>query len=720
MKNIHLLLISAALMLFACSPKTGKTTSAPTPVASTGTAPKIPLPTGNIRKGAPKAGDAPKIQIGKAETVQLDNGLTLIVVENHKLPRVSFRLFVDNDPVLEKDAAGYLDMFGDLLAKGTNSRTKAQIDEEIDFIGASLSSNPNGVGGSCLSKHTEKLLDIMSDVVLNPTFPAEELDKAKKRAESALAQNKNDASAIASNVTAVLRYGKSHPYGEVMTDATLAKVNIDQIKNHYKTYFKPNISYLVVTGDITKAKAEKLVKNYFGKWQKGEVPTHTYGLPRPPEKTQVDFVHKPGAVQSVINITYPIELQPGQPDVIRSQVANSIFGGYFNSRINANLREGHGWTYGARSSLQPDELIGSFNASASVRNAVTDSSVIELLKEMDRMRNEKVSASELQVVKNVLMGNFSQSLEQPGTVANFALNTARYKLPADYYEKYLENLQAVTPEEVLMMSKKYIRPDRAHIVVVGNKDDVSDRLKQFSAEGKVNFFDAYGNPVKMSNATLPPDMTADKVIDDYINAIGGKANILKITDVYTASTIKMRGPELGVKIWQKGNAKSATEMTMNGQVLSKRVYDSGKAEESGMGGARRTIESSSDLLDMKEQANICKEATYKSEGYVLTLKGLEEVNGSNAYIIEVKRPDGSVRTEYYDMKSSLKVREISAQPGPTGEPVNVITDFADYKATNGVMFPNTVTISGLMNVPMKGTVTEIKVNAGIDDAQFKL
>ncbi|MBK9337246.1 MAG: insulinase family protein [Lewinellaceae bacterium] len=259
-------------------------------------APVIPVPAGDVRKKSPKEGSAPKIQIGKAETSKLSNGLTVIVVENHKLPRVSFRVFADFDPVQEKDAAGYADMAGELLSKGTTSRTKSQLDEEVDFIGASLSSDANGVSGACLAKHTDKLLGLMSDVLLNPTFPAEELDKAKRRAESGLASAKDNAEAIAGNVGKVLRYGKNHPYGENMTEETLAKITLDQIKNYHATYFKPNIAYLVIVGDINKADAIAKAEKYFGKWKAGDVPKHQYATPKQPEKTQVDFVHKTGAV----------------------------------------------------------------------------------------------------------------------------------------------------------------------------------------------------------------------------------------------------------------------------------------------------------------------------------------------------------------------------------------------------------------------------------------
>lgn len=708
----------------ACSPKTADKTTATKPApgnapsASLGKAPQIPIPSGDVRKKAPVAGTAPMIQIGNAETFKLDNGLTVILVENHKLPKVSYRIFVDYDPVLEKEAAGYLDMTGELLSKGTKTRTKAQIDEQVDFLGASLFSDANGVNGSCLSKHSDKLLTIMADVLLNPTFPQEELDKAKKRAESGLASQKDDANAIAGNVASILRYGKDHPYGEIMTNATLSKINLDQIKNHYNNYFKPNIAYLVVTGDVTKAQVEKQAKQFFGKWSKGEVPAHVYGIPRAPEKTVVDFVHKPGAVQSVLNITYPVDLQPGTPDVIRSRVANSVLGGYFNSRLNANLREGHGWTYGSSSSLNPDKLVGSFNASASVRNAVTDSSIIEALKEMRKLSDEKVGKEELQVVKNVMAGNFSRSLEEPGTVATFALNTARYKLPADYYEKYLEILQNVSAEEVQAMAKKYIRADRAHILVVGNKDDVADRVKQFSADGKINYYDAYGNPVKMTSNALPPGLTAEQVIEDYLNAIGGRAKINEIKDLQSTATMQVRGPAFGIKTYQKGGDKIAIEMSMNGQTMNKQVYDGVQGAQSAMG-QTEALEGEQ-LGDLKEQAMFSKEAGYKMGGYKLMLKGIEEVNGSNAYWVEVERPDGKKISEYYDTKTSLKVREISNGKGMDGSPSLQTVEMSEYQEANGVKIPRVMTISGVFPVPFKVTVTELKVNGGVEDTVFKL
>lgn len=713
-KISYIAAVALALFAAACTPKAGeKVVQKPV-----GAAPSIPMPSGDVRKEAPKAGAAPTIQIGKAETFQLENGLRVILVENHKLPRVSFQIFVDNDPVMEKNAAGYLDLMGELLSKGTLNRSKSQIDEEVDYIGASLSTNANGVNGACLSKYSEKMLDLMSDVLLRPTFPKDEFEKAKTRTLSGLAQSKEDANTIAANVGSRLRYGKNHPYGEFATEETIKNVTPDQIKQHYATYFKPNIAYFVVVGDITRAKTEQYAKKYFGKWERSEsVPKSQYVLPRPPEKTQVEFVHKAGAVQSVVNITYPVELMPGTADAIRGRLMNTILGGYFNSRVNANLREGHGWTYGARTTLRPDELVGSFIANASVRNAVTDSSIIEFMKEMELLRTEKVKNSELQVVKNVLTGQFSQSLEEPGTVAEFALTTARLNLPADYYEKYLSNLQAVTPEEVLLTAKKYIRPDRAHILVVGNRDDVADRLKQFDTDGKIDFLDAWANPVKTINTNLPPGMTAEKVIEDYLQAIGGKANIAAIQNVQTTAVMKTRGMEITIVEAKKDGAKLSQEMLMNGQSMGKTIMSDGKARQTGVGGAARDVEGV-ELADLKEQALAVKEAAYSA--YKLTLKGIDEIEGKAAYIIEVERPGGKKSTEYYDVTTSLKLREVSIDTGADGQMKTLINDFSDFREVNGVKFPFEALSTGIFPTPVKIVVSDLKVNAGVPDDVFMI
>jgi hypothetical protein len=277
-------------------------------------------------------------------------------------------------------------------------------------------------------------------------------------------------------------------------------------------------------------------------------------------------------------------------------------------------------------------------------------------------------------------------------------------------------VQAVTPDEVKNMAQKYISPDRAHILVVGNKEEVADRLKQFSADGKINFFDIYGNPVEDVKVAIPAGLTAQQVVDDYVNAIGGLAAIQKLKDLESNATVALGpGMNMAINTQQKGNNKVAVDVTMNGQSMSKQIFDGTKGLASGPAGAAELT--GKDLEDIKEQAQFCKEAAYQSKGYNLTLKGVENIEGKNAYSVLVKRPDGKESTEYYDMTTSLKVREVSVT-GDGDEAATISTDFADYKPVGGVQMPHTITINGAMPIPLKAVVTDIKVNQGIDDKVF--
>ncbi|MFT5168927.1 MAG: zinc protease, partial [Saprospiraceae bacterium] len=338
MKNIFFLSFFALILFSACSPKTGEVTKKSSELQIK-TAEMIADMGEDFRTKSPTPGPAPKIQLGSYEQFELGNGLKVIVVENNKLPRVTFSLSLEADPFMENDHIGAAEIAGQLMSHGTTTRTKAQIDEEVDFMGATLNSSFSGMYAASLKKHTDNLLQVMSDVLLNPGFSAEEFEKVKKQTLSGLASSKDDPNAIAGNVASVLRYGKDHPYGEIVTEETVANITLDNCKDYYKNYYRPNVAYLVVVGDIKTKDAKTLVEKYFSKWQKEIVPTFDFVKPVMPETTTIDFVNKPGAVQSVINVTYPIEFQTGSPDAIKAAVMNTLLGGFFRSRLNGNLRE---------------------------------------------------------------------------------------------------------------------------------------------------------------------------------------------------------------------------------------------------------------------------------------------------------------------------------------------------------------------------------------------
>ncbi|MCD6333061.1 MAG: insulinase family protein [Bacteroidales bacterium] len=448
------------------------------------------------RTHAPEPGKAKKLELGNYNTFKLDNGLTVILVQNHKLPTVSFSLQLDYDPVLEGAKSGTASLAGSLLRSGTVNRTKQEIDEAVDFIGATLNTSSSDIYAAGLKKHTDELLDVMTDILYHPVFPVKEFEKQKKQTLSALKLNSTDAGTIAATVANVLRFGKDHPYGEPVTEETIGQVTLDGVKSFYHTYFRPNVAYLIMIGDLTAGESRKLAQTYFSSWEQATVPSHAYPDPKPISGVRVAVVDKPGAVQSVVKITWPLKLKPGDPEEIPAKMMNNILGGgVFSGRLMMNLREDKAYTYGATSGLHSDRLIGYFEAGAQVAKAVTDSAITQFFYEIRRMRDEPVSPEDLQLNKNVIAGQFARSLENPQTVASFALNTIRYHLPQDYYATYLEKMDRVTVPDIQQSARKYLHPDSCIVLVVGASQALAGKLKQFATGGTVEFYDRYGNPV---------------------------------------------------------------------------------------------------------------------------------------------------------------------------------------------------------------------------------
>ncbi len=662
------------------------------------------------RSKPPKPGPAPAIQLGKYDTFELPNGLKVFVIENDKLPRVAFYLVINRTPILQGDETGYISAVGKLLGTGTKTRTKDQIDNQVDFIGASLSTSSKGVFAMALKDHAATLLDLMSDIVKNSVFKQSELDKIKLRMKSDLEASKDDPDAISGVVGDVLRYGKNYPYGEVMTEKTIQNISLKKCEDYYSTYFHPNDSYLAVVGDISNDEAKSLVEKYFGDWQKGNIPKFTYKTPEPPSQREVVIVDRPNAVQSSINITYPVQLLPGSKDIISAGVMNTILGGD-SFRLFQDLRENHGYTYGAYSGLSSDEQVGSFDASANVRNDVTDSSVARILFEMNRIRKEKVSMDELQRAKNYISGNFAISLEQPQTIAAFAINIAKYNLPQDYYENYLKNIADVSPEDIKKEADKYILPDNSYVLVVGNADQVAKGLAHF---GPVKYYDTFGNIVDTTKSTIPEGLTAEKVIDHYIDAIGGKENLRKVKDRTTEMTGSVQGMAVSMVIYQKAPDKMMQEVSAG--AMKQDIYFNGKTGLMKISG--RSIEvKGSELEKLRYESMLDLLTHIRTSGIKLKLEDIEKVNGKEAYKIDMILPSGTKWIQYYDTQTWLKVKESKAITVPQGT-FTQDTFFDDYRDVDGVKYPFSLKQT-LGPQHLDFVVTSIKVNTGLKDNIFE-
>lgn len=708
--NKVIALVAIAALFYQCSPKT-------TDVAMDKAAEKVVMDTDAFRKIAPTPAAAPKINIGEAESFKLDNGLQVIVVENHKIPQVSFQISLKNDPIREYDKVGYVSMAGDLMGRGTEKRTKAEIDESIDFIGANLNTFSTGMFGSALTKHSSTLLDIMTEVLYTPSFPQEELDKIKKTTLSNLEAGKTDPGAIMNNMKSRLLFGEDHVYGEIQTVEDVENIDMASIKEYYNKFFIPNNAYLVIVGDVTPSQAKDMANKYFGQWEKKAFKPVKSKAVEMPTSRNVAFAHKDGAVQSVINVSYPIDLKPGTPDVIKASVMNTLLGGGFSSRLMQNLREDKAFTYGSRSSLSSDPLVGTFTASANVRNEVTDSSVTEFIYELERIKNEPVDPTELQSIKNYMTGSFARSLESPQTIARFALNTFKYNLPADYYSSYLEKLNAVSPVDIQMMAQKYIKPESAYILVVGNKDEVADKLAQFDMDGEVDFYDAFGKQMKYDFVALPDGLTATQVVEDYITAIGGMDKVKSIKTAHQKMSADLMGQKM---IFESYYAPSKFAMSIgNGQMtFQESKYDGMKVMTSAMG-QKKVVTEGPEFDALVDQSDLIGQLSYLNEDHSLELVGIEEIEGAKAYKVMVTKPNGKVVSEYYSTENGLLIRSITTQDGPQGA-MTITTDFMDYKAYGGVMFPMVTNVNGMMPVPVKMTLETLDINTEIGADVFSI
>lgn len=670
------------------------------------------------RSKRPEAGPAPELKFGEYHLYQLDNGLKVIVVEDHKLPRLTMNLIIDRDAIFEGDKAGYVQLAGDMMRQGTVTRPKDQLDEEIDFMGADLSTSSTSVFSRGLSKYNEKLFELMADVTLNPAFPQEEFDKLQKQTISGIESAKDNPNAIAGKVFNISLYGPTHPYGESATIETVNKISVDDTKTYYQKYWKPNNAYLAIVGDIKPKDAEKLAKKYFGKWKKGEVVKNNFNAPAQPKGLNISFVNKENSVQSVLLMGNTIDLKPGAPDEVKLRLANQILGVGSLGRLFQNIREDKAYTYGAYSDYDTDKLIANFSASASVRNEVTDSAITEFLNEFERLQTEAVSEEELQGAKNAIIGSVGRSLENPQTLATYALNIQRYNLPEDYYETYLTRLQAVSAEDVMNVARQYIKDDKLTITVVGKASEV---LADLEGMGTITFYDVEGKKTAKPemNMPAPEGITAATVIDNYLKAIGGKENLAKVSDIKTEMGVTVSGIPVALKgvEYKKKPGYFKSELTAEAMgALEVKTLNGDKGRISGMQGAK--VLEGEELEELKLEAHIFPEMRFNELGYKSEVKGMGKVDDKNAYILEITSPTGEIKTDYFGVESGLRLKSESTVEGPQG-PMSTSTHYSDYREVKGVKYPYTI-VSEVGPQKINLQVESIMVNEGIDNTIFTI
>jgi len=495
MRRILLIFILSGLVA-ACATQPAP---APSPVQTATIEPAPPPPPVSFRATPPQPGAPRPYEFPEVTRVTLPNGMRLVIAENHTAPLVTVRAVVRSgsahDPA---DQAGLASITADMLDEGAGKWNAIQIAEAVGNLGASLSTGADWdasyAGLDILSRNLSSGMDLFADVLRNPTFPAREFDRIKKEQLTTIVQQKDQAPIIAGNRFAGFVY-EGTPYANpvIGTEQTVGRTKRSDVQNFYRRNYVPNNISVVIAGDVRPDQARALAEKKFGSWKRGvDVPEVTVS-PRALAASRIFVVDRPQAVQSEIRVGH-VGVPRNTEDYFRLLTMNSILGGVFGSRINLNLREKHGYTYGARSTFAFRRQAGPFTVSVPVRNAVTLESVQEIMNELRRIRSGDLTDAELNDAKNYLMGVFPATVQSASALALRLQEMELYGLPDDFFETYRERIAGLSRDDITSAANRYVNPEKVAIVIVGKASEIREKLGSLNTP--MGLYDLEGNPIQ--------------------------------------------------------------------------------------------------------------------------------------------------------------------------------------------------------------------------------
>ncbi len=434
------------------------------------------------RTKPPDLGPPPRVSLPPIVTRELPNGLKLMIVEQHELPLADFVLLVGSGSTTDPaNKTGVANLTAAMLREGTTTRKSLEIADQIAFLGIGLSPSSSWES-STLSLHTptaqlDSALALFADVALHPSFPATDFERIRKSRLTDLIRLKDQGPAIANLAFPAIIYGSGHPYGAATlgTEGSVKSLSVADLQSYYQTNFKPNNSTLIIVGDVTPSQIEQKISALFSGWQRGVVPQTIYADPPKAATTTVYLIDKPGAVQSSFRIG-AVGVPRSTKDYFALSVMNTILGGSFSSRLMQNLRETRGYTYGASSRFEMRRAAGPFLALAEIVAAKTDSALLEFMKELNGIR-QAVPANELSRAKRFLQLQLPGNFETTQDIAFQLVPVTLYGLPLDFYNNYVQNIEAVTQADVARVAQQYINPGSLAIVIVGDRKSIEPGLK---------------------------------------------------------------------------------------------------------------------------------------------------------------------------------------------------------------------------------------------------
>ena len=683
---------------------------------------------GQIDRSMPEAGPAPEIEFKEPYTTKLSNNLTLMVVVNDKLPTASATLIIDNPPILEGDKSGVKDLVTSNMGKGNKFQSKDEFIEEKDFMGSFISYNSSGGSISSLSRYFERTMTMFAQGALYPIFSDEEFEKEKTKLTEALKIDEKNAASIARRVENIVAYKKDHPRSEYTTEASVSNINITDIDNFYKSYFKPNNAYLVVIGDVNLEGTIALSKKLFEDWKYsneldkmfGEGSINDFEEPEVSDKTTIHIVDVPNSTNVEISFQNIIDRKTSDSDYFSGTVANRVLGAGPESRLFSVIREEKGFAYGAYSGLPTSSKTKTkFVARTTVRTEVADSAIVEMHNQLRIMRDNPITDEELSNVKSGYFGEFAMSIENPITIANQALSIRSENLPEDFYKTFLSNLNTVSKDDVMQSSKKFFLIDNAQIVVTGKINDILDNLESiYLDDNKIDviYYDAFGEVIEKPDYSVDASVSVENIINKYIDLIGGKDKLEKVESIEIKgnANLNMQGQSFVLEFYSLKNNQnqSLATVTAGGMVVQRSVFNKYQGYNE-VNGQRIP------LADAELEQAIINSALFSELNYdfsTIELVGTAVVDDQKAY--EIKITDN--KTEYYSIESGLKIKEVEIQE-IEGNQLSIETTIKEYEEVEGILVPNEIN-QVTPTLPIPGGITikfnNIKLNVKTSDSDF--
>ncbi len=611
----------------------------------------------------------------------MSNGLHVFVVEDHSLPRITFSMIIKSGEAYSPQGKeGTAAFVAEMLLKGTKKRSAKQIAEQLDGVGASISASTVGeqttIVGASLKKRADLLFEVLAEALIEPSFPEEEYRKLRDQFAASIASKQARSSELASALSRKVVYGQGHPLARYETVAALNNIQLQDVKDFYSTWYKPNIASIAIVGDVTEAEVKKLLEKHLKHWKKSETPTVTIP-PLSPEPAGVYFIARKGSVQSAVVVCAPgPSVTANDWDAVN--VMSAFIGSGFGSLLFQSLRETYSYTYSPFAFVTRGNRFNRIAMGAEVRTSVTDSTIQVIMKEVGQLAQHGPDPGELQKRIATEVGSYRLSFEKSSNVAAYLQSAWLFDMPVSWVAEWADRMQGVGPGQVTDAARKYLNPFAMRIVVVGDPL-VKEQLEKF---GTVIEYTTDMVPVT-ANEYEKAGITLGELIEQHKNALGGTA-------LNALNTVHLKG---------------TAEMMYQGQVMrgtvEKKYMNPGKEQSKLDLGIMKQVQwingstawislndGSVTEVDNDEKKRMLAEATpfpalgWSERGYTAEILGKKDAR----IVVKVQTQNGKVERYFFDEKSKHLVRVEKEEDTPQG-PITIVEKYLDYTPVNGVQFP---------------------------------